>query len=741
MYIKKNDQQKIKTIFYTKSQIIKEYWFKITSTIKEIFNYFEKHIKEEGYSLKSIYKILGKKINESYTISELIKKGENDSVISGEIWIEVEEEIFYDDENDEIFYTILQPKVNPFELIEYDILKKRIKIVQFPKDIFLFCNLNKFSKESAFCNSNNSLYISGGEVSGKAINNFWIINKNNYKINKKTMPIDKKYHSMLYIPDNFIFIAGGDSFSSIIYDIENQEFIKWANMNKKHFQPGLLINGDYIYAFSSLNDVNKKNNFFEKTNLTSKNAKWEIIYPKYSDDNIKINAHFFGVCKFLEGNILFVGGEKNNSNYIYNPWENVISISNGKNTSFPFWDKTFYKIDKKYNINIPLNFSINHKLALLNKETESLEEINYNENTGHVKLNLDKDNKPGNIYIQSTLRNAKNKQIINIQFGLSPKNILKKMRDEYNLKYIQNNKINSNDDNKDSQIKENRIIYNEEKIIIDNYNNNTEYLDNQNLTKYNKNYQKKKFLYIPDSIIDDQMINREVDLIENKKKNEGSEKSVNSDNKEEYTEKDIEKEEYIFIGDLNGIEEVENNFPISKKNALVQKQFLYIPKSSIDDQIIDRELIFNKNNNNLEFIIKNDNSKNKNIDEIIPEIKIDNKKEDNEDIIIIDYENDIYGENNNNEIKFDKNNKFLYIPYSSIDDHLIDRKVEIKENNIKNSKSLTNRENSKPYIKKRIEPLKDSEKHDKETILKTESVNDHDQDIKTKVLADDKKTI
>ena len=52
MYVKKYNQEKIKTIFYTNEQIIKEYWFNITSTIKEIFNYFEKHIKEEGYSLK-----------------------------------------------------------------------------------------------------------------------------------------------------------------------------------------------------------------------------------------------------------------------------------------------------------------------------------------------------------------------------------------------------------------------------------------------------------------------------------------------------------------------------------------------------------------------------------------------------------------------------------------------------------------------------------------------------------------
>jgi len=70
--------------------------------------------------------------------------------------------------------------------------------------------LNKFTKESAFCNLNNSLFISGGEMAGKAINNFWIINKNDYKIIIKIIPIDKKYHLMLYISDSFVIIAGGN---------------------------------------------------------------------------------------------------------------------------------------------------------------------------------------------------------------------------------------------------------------------------------------------------------------------------------------------------------------------------------------------------------------------------------------------------------------------------------------------------------------------------------------------------
>ena len=513
MYIKKNDQQKIKTIFYTNTQIIKEYWFNITSTIKDIFNYFEKHIKNEGYSLKSNYKIFGKKINELYTIADLIKKEKDDIVLEGEIWIEVKEEFYYDDENDEIFYTILQPKINPFELIEYNPLKRRIKIIQCPQDIILKSNLNKFSKESAFCNSINCLYISGGEVSDKAINNFWIINKNTYVISKKAMPIYKKYHSMLYIPDNYILIAGGDSLNTIIYDIENKEFIKWANMHKKHFQPGLFIYGDYVYAFSSLNDKINKNNFFEKTNLTSKKSKWEKIYPKFAN-NIKLDCHFFGISKYADGNILFLGGEKNNSNYLYSPMDNILSLSNGQFTNIPFWDKTFYKISKNYNVCIPLNFITNFELAFLDKEEESLITAKCDTNTGAVNLNLEKDNSQGNIFIQSTIKNIKNKLKINIQSGISPKNIMKKIN-----QYNNNKNKNKNDDLKqdininfynDNQNDE-ELKFDSERIIIDTCYDNTENIENLIPITTNKHFQKKSYLYISEYFLDDQIINSEVE--------------------------------------------------------------------------------------------------------------------------------------------------------------------------------------------------------------------------------------
>ena len=723
MYIKKNDQQKIKTIFYTNAQIIKEYWFNITSRIKDIFNYFEKHIKEEGYLLKPTYKIFGKKINQLYSISELIKQDKNDIILEGEIWIEVEEDTYFDDENDEMFYTLLQPKINPFELIEYNPIKKKIKLIECPPDIINYCHLDRFSKESAFCNSYNSLYISGGEVSGKAINNFWIIDKNSYKISKKYLPVFKKYHSMLYIPDNFIFITGGDSLSTVIYDIDNKEFIKWANMNKKHFQPGLFIYGDYIYAFSALTDKNNNNNFFEKTNLTSKNSKWEIIYPKFDNNNIRFNCHFFGLSKLSEGNILFVGGEKNNPNYLYNPEDNMLSISNGESSSVPFWDKTFYKISKYYNVGIPLNFTINYQLCFIDKETESLLNVECNKNNGTVNLNLEKGSKEGNMYIHSIIKNLKTNQTITIQTGISPKNIMKKNNNSNINNYKYKNDIkddfNNNKDNEDINFDSENVIIN---ACYDNLNN-MNYPSEKKLNRNNK----KNYLYISDYYVDDQIINREVDTNhDNFEENENiifdkNEDEENGEKKNYYCEDDIFKEECILIDDLNANNENGINIPYVREN---KKQFLYISNSVLNDQLIKRELISNNNENDNKINSENkpknqisqENTENKtiNIDETIPEIKIEigndevdeNNEGDEGEKININYGDEYSDEIDVYKIKPTKDNKFLYISYSTIDDQIINRQVVPSENDIKNTKGLTIRENSKPYLKKRIEQNK-----------------------------------
>ena len=728
MFIKKNktDIQTIKVVFYTKNQIIKEIKFKVNSSIREIFDYFRNNIRNEGYSLKSNYKIFSKKVNEYETISNLIKMDKNDILLEGEIWIEVEESLYFDDENDETFKKILQPKINPFELIEYNPSRSKIKFIECSKDFILFHSLNKFTKESAFCNSNNSLFISGGEMAGKAINNFWIINKNDYKITKKIMPIDKKYHSMLYIPDSFIIIAGGNSLETLIYDIEKQVFIKWANMNKKHFQPALFNYGKYVYAFSALNsdDINK--NYFERTNLTSDIRKWEKIFPNFDKNvnKIKLVNHFFAISKSTNGNILFIGGEKYNKNYLYNPITNTFSLASGKNAIIPFWDKTFYKISKKYNVSIPLNFCMNYKLGLVNKETQSLYEINCDKKTGEIKFNLDigkeKNSNSGNIYIQTLIKNVKNRQSTNIQIGLNPRNIIQKNQNnndyDYEYDYFYEQKLNNDNDNYNNNYND-EINLGEERLIVENWHSD---VDNSDMSK-SKNYtQKKSQLLIPDAAIDEQIINREIDLngdIDKENINKFEKLNSNNINKDlnnnfndDYNDEGrIFKEELIFVGDSNEEDESNNKINYYKSHSSSQKPFLYISNSILDDQIINRQLIKNGNeqNENWENIIYKNNKEEGS--EVINNNQ--NEEENNveeEEILSFNYGNNEYEKNDFSREKKNKNNKCLYIQFSSIDDQITDRKVNINENDIKKIKNIIKREDSKPYIRKKVGPNKNA---------------------------------
>ena len=127
-----------------------------------------------------------------------------------------------------------------------------------------------------------------------------------------------------------------------------------------------------------------------------------------------------------------------------------------------------------------------------------------------------------------------------------------------------------------------------------------------------------------------------------------------------------------------------------------KKEYLYIPNSIIDDQIINREITEKEK-------YRNDNSpinNNINIEENIPENVITDE-EDNK--VIINDENNFEKDNYDIKTKPSNNVKLLYVPYSSIDEQIINRKIEINENNNKNTINIENKDGSKPYLKKGIE--------------------------------------
>ena len=81
------------------------------------------------------------------------------------------------------------------------------------------------------------------------------------------MPLAKRDHSMIYIPNQQVLIIGGGDNKCIIYDIQKDIFFDWADLNNNHYKPALFILNNYIYCFGELT---LEKNYFERTNISSK---------------------------------------------------------------------------------------------------------------------------------------------------------------------------------------------------------------------------------------------------------------------------------------------------------------------------------------------------------------------------------------------------------------------------------------------------------------------------------------
>ena len=699
--MKKNKNTKIKVIFNLNAgEIICQNYFDITTKLRDIFSYFERNYSNKGFKLKKEYSFLNKKLKPYNSLSDLLFLQKNSDLNNNEICIEVIQQNTKPDDNGEIYKKILFPKINPFELIEYNPSESKIRYIKYQGQAINFSSLYKFSKESSFCNSENELYMSGGLYNGRTLNNFWIVDKKDYQIYKKTMPLFKKYHSMLYIPDNFVLVAGGDSLTTFIYDIENKTFIKWAFMNRKHFHPGLILLGDYVYCFSSLIDKKEEKNYFERSDLTSKNPNWEKINPIFPDfigGKNEIFSLFFGISKNLKDEIIFLGGDKNKNRYRYNPIINKMYLSEEKNFEISFWDKTFYSINDKYRVGIPIDFPNEHTLYFLNKNNEQLTKVICSPKNDKDYLDVyfdinseekNQDNEDGIISIKT------NDAVVKDDEDLIEKEII--FMEDFSKKN-EDLKLNKEHNKKEHLYLPNYII--EEKFIdrelIPDKLKDTEFTiyeiftnrDEEN-DKTNKKELKKSYLYLPNSIIVDQMVEREV---------KGNTQENGKDNNEEIL--------YIELNQKEKLDD-DNNINYKKKELfrkpLIKKEHFIIPNSAIEEQLIDRELFkFKKKKKNMELIQKNS--------EDIDENK--NKSKEGE-TLYINYTNEKEKENENilNPKCSPKKQRLLYIPISSVDEQILDRKVDINDNN-------------KLYIKRKIYKIKDDGiKNNENEILKEEEI-------------------
>ena len=274
------------------------------------------------------------------------------------------------------FNRLLQPKINPFGLFIYFPKEGAIGLKTFSDKVISLNELSKYKEKGTYCNSYNDLFISEGKE-------FWIINNTTFSVKRKKTPIDKIEHSMIFLSSlessSKVFLIGGSDKKAFYYDLKKNYFINWAETNELHYKPSLLKSDDYLYIF----DGYYNNNIcFERTRLSENEKKWEKIIPNFND---KIISNFpsksFATTLDTNGNVIFLGGDnitlENKYSFVYDTKSNKITLSiRGTNDNMTFDDKTFYKINNKYNIALPRGLNEGKELAAIDKEEQSLIKIN-----------------------------------------------------------------------------------------------------------------------------------------------------------------------------------------------------------------------------------------------------------------------------------------------------------------------------------------------------------------------------
>jgi hypothetical protein len=189
---------------------------------------------------------------------------------------------------------------DPILLFVYDSKKNSFHVQKYDQ---VLIDLSKLNQTSSCCNGNNKLFISGGiDENNKIVDKLWIFDLVDYMVEEPIQIYPKNGHSMIYIPDQYIFLVGGNDENTFYLNIKDLKVENWANLNKKRIEPALIQVNNFLYVFDNVNKNEEINDFeitFEKTNLLSSRPTWELIRPNLATEILgtKIIPKFFGVAK------------------------------------------------------------------------------------------------------------------------------------------------------------------------------------------------------------------------------------------------------------------------------------------------------------------------------------------------------------------------------------------------------------------------------------------------------------
>ena len=388
-----------------------------------------------------------------------------------------EEKNFVLDQNEDIYIPdiIGKPFENPFSVITYIKREKAFKFLKFTGNDDLQ-ELENYGPSSAYCNGNNILFISGGEKNdGDYLNKFWKIDLTNAEIETSDMA-PKKNHSMIAIPGSYVFIVGGQNKETFFFDLNENKFYGWKNLNKDRIEPALILVNNYLYCFDNMNTNSNDKFTFEKTDIYSEDHTWEICEPNIS--SLKMNQKYFGVAQY-NGDIIFIGGnldlegeeDKENlnerKNYKYNINEDTIEESDIPYIDYNFKEKTFLKYNDRISYILP-DFSRHHPEVMFYQKEKSV--IKFLKGYSKKKLE-EKEKEEKNNHDFSPIK-------IGLKFNL---NQPKENENEENLN-DENEEVKNQEENENQNQEENEQI---------NLNNDLEQKYNSDVKEINENASQK----------------------------------------------------------------------------------------------------------------------------------------------------------------------------------------------------------------------------------------------------------
>ena len=288
------------------------------------------------------------------------------------------------------------PFSNPFEVFLFSREDSTLEIQLYDENIINDLFLNEFCTSSAYCNGNNHLFISGGEKhNGELIDNLWEIDLKEQIIAEPIKIIPKKNHSMIFVPDKYIFIIGGNDKKCIYFNNETAEIEDWDNLNLIRTEPALCSVKNFLYCFDSVNYRNNGKFTVEKTDLDSLRPKWELLEPKMNmimGNNITLEQQNFGVSKDDENNIIFIGGDMRDKrqkfNYKYNTNKNMIELTKIPFNNYKLKEKSFFPLKQNIDFILPAFDKDNPQVIFFMKNKNKIELIKYTQNKPEIKTKI-----------------------------------------------------------------------------------------------------------------------------------------------------------------------------------------------------------------------------------------------------------------------------------------------------------------------------------------------------------------